>query len=452
MHFFILTLLFLLGGCTAHQSAPLQSSVKVPAKLSQPQLHVKNNWFEELNDNDLNVLIETALKHNRNLKVARENIKAASAILRQTRSSQALTLEGTAKISRTFQDASDDSNSFSATLSASYELDLWGRLDALENASVFDFNASEQEFHAAAISISAEVALAWYRLLEQHAQLKLLNKQTAINEQYLQLLVSRFNISNVHAADIIQQRQVLVALEGERELAASYLKQYQTLLALLLGTDLSNLHVNLEQPFNAPATPYVIDSANLLQRPDVQAAFFKVHAANERVSASISNSYPRVSITTTLSGSSEKIKNIFQDWIASLAANLSAPILDGGRRAAEVKQQEAYARSALYAYEQTLLQALKEVADAQSSLSHRHAYLQSIKKQLILAKASVKHIREQYVHGSGDFLRLLSAQLSHEKLERTYLQAHRELIEADITLHRCVAAKISPQSLSGELQ
>ncbi len=457
---FLLSLL-IFTGCSINQKEQLKSSIIIPKKYTQPQLYVNNKWWEQLNDAQLNALIETALQHNRDLKVAIENIKAASALLKQSSVAQTINVDVTASASHSLYNSVDDTDLFSLGLGASYELDVWGRLDSLENASRYDFNVSSQDLQSVAITVSAEVALAWYRLLEQQRQLQLLEKQIVINEQYLQLLISRFNISNIQASDIIQQRQSLVALSGEKELTLSQLKQYKSLLALLLGTDVTNLypkgtssfltaHKNLNQAFNEIPPLYTIGTVNLLERPDIQAAYFRVQANSERVAASISNSYPRISLSASAGTSSTTARDIFKDWFATLAANLTAPLFDGGRREAEVRHQEAKSRAALYTYEQTLLKALKEVEDTQNSLSHQHRYLNTLKEQLTLSLASMQRIRQQYIHANSDFLRLLSAQLNYEQLQRNYLKAERELIEKNIALHRAVASKIIPLPNSGE--
>ena len=440
MYIVLLSFLLLLTGCSISQKEPLKSTLTLPKTYTQPQnIHVNHKWWEEFNDLQLNNLIEIALTNNRNLKIALQNLKASAALVKVSASSQAVLLDGTASATRNLQNSSSHKNLFSLGLAASYEVDVWGRLEAQERASQFDYEASQEDLHVIAISISAEVAITYYQLLEQHQQLALLQKQLTINKKYLELLISKFNISHVKAADILQQRQALEALNGERERTLTLFSKYQTLLALLLGTDRSNIDLNLEKTFTTVLSAYSIKTTNLLERPDVKAAYLRVQASSERVSSAISNSYPRLSLGATLSTTSANAEDLFKNWFATLAANLTAPLVDGGRRKAEVEQQEAKSYAALYAYEHTLLKALKEVQDAQSSLWHQKRYLSSIKTQQKLSQESSLRIRQQYIYGNGDYLRLLTAQLNHEKLQRSYLTAHRELIEKNIALHRAVA-------------
>ncbi|MEA2111808.1 MAG: TolC family protein [Campylobacterota bacterium] len=458
MHALFLPFLLLFLGCTVPQEVPLTSTIAIPKQYVEEQnTHasvllesIDYRWWETFNDNELNSLVSTALKNNRELKVAMENVNAASAVLKQSNSLQSIQADSTTSATRNIQSSSNDYNNLTLGLSASYELDIWGRLDALEQASEYDLNATQQELNSVAITLSSEVALAWYRLLEQHQQLQLLDRQIAINENYLQLLTAQFNISNVRAADIIQQRQSLAALHGEKEPTQALFKRYKTQLALLLGMDTSDAYlqallsdVNLEKEYTTHFTSYRIDSTNLQERPDVKAAYFRLRANSNRLSASISNSYPRFSLGGTLYTSSEAIDELFKNWFATLAASLSAPLLDGGRRKAEVEQHRALERAALFSYEQTLLSALKEVQDAQSALVHQGRYVKSIEQQALLSLTSMRQIRQQYIYAKGDFLRLLTAQLNYENLQRTNLSAKRELIEKNIALHRAVASKIT---------
>ena len=141
MYIFFLSSLLLFTGCTITQETPLKSSITLAKEYTQTQnLQGNNPWWKELNDPQLNTLIETALRNNRELKVAIENVNAAFALVQQSASLKEIQADTTASISRSFQSNADHTNLFSFGVGASYELDIWGRLDALENASQFDYN------------------------------------------------------------------------------------------------------------------------------------------------------------------------------------------------------------------------------------------------------------------------------------------------------------------------
>ncbi len=105
--------------------------------------------------------------------------------------------------------------------------------------------------------------------------------------------------------------------------------------------------------------------ASLLERrPDVRTAWLQIQAADQRVAAAVADRFPRLSLTGRATTANEQIEDLFDNWLASLAANLLAPLVDGGQRRAEVDRTRAVAAEALHDYGQTILEALAEVEDA----------------------------------------------------------------------------------------
>jgi outer membrane protein TolC len=203
-----------------------------------------------------------------------------------------------------------------------------------------------------------------------------------------------------------------------------------------------------------PATG--LQSSLLEIRPDVRSAWLRLLAADQRVAAAAADRLPRLSLTGRASTTAEQIEQLFDDWLASLAANLLAPILDGGRRRAEVERSQAVAAEALHDYGQTVLTALTEVEDALTLEQHQQEYLASIDRQLVLATQATGRIRDRYLNGAEDYQRVLISLLSEQQLQRTQITAHRELFENRVNLCRALAGgwemtrKLNQSTLRGE--
>ena len=130
---------------------------------------------------------------------------------------------------------------------------------------------------------------------------------------------------------------------------------------------------------------------------------------------------------------------MFNNWIATLAGNLILPIVDGGRRVAEVERNRAVAAESLNDYASTIQQAIKEVEDALAQEYQQHELINSLNIQYSFSQKANTQIRLRYMYGAIDFLRVLTTQINQQTLERSRISAQRQLIEYRIHLYRSLA-------------
>ena len=175
----------------------------------------------------------------------------------------------------------------------------------------------------------------------------------------------------------------------------------------------------------------------------MRGALQRVQASDQRVAVAIADRFPQISLSADLSTAGSRSSDLFDRWLSNLAANLVAPLVDGGFRRAEVDRTRAAAGEAFQNYRQVVLAALKEVEDALVEELRQTEYLESLQEQLKLADQVVVRVRDYYVKGIGDYLRVLTAQLSQQQLQRTYLTARLNLYEARIALCKALAGGLS---------
>jgi outer membrane protein TolC len=193
-----------------------------------------------------------------------------------------------------------------------------------------------------------------------------------------------------------------------------------------------------------PPLPVTGIPAELLnRRPDVQRDFLAVLAADRDLASAISDQYPRISLTGSVTTAAEKPENLFREWIASIAGQIVAPLFDGGQRRAEVDRTSAVAQQRIADYERTVLIAYREVEDALARERYLHERIASLNIQLELARQSSIQLREQYVFfGETDYLDVLSAITEEQRLQRAALSARLELVLARIALYVALAGDI----------
>jgi NodT family efflux transporter outer membrane factor (OMF) lipoprotein len=436
--------ILLLIGCSTQTFRPTAPIYTEGAFSLTGQTQLPDQWWLTFEDASLNNLMNQALSENLTLKIAWDRFDRARAVARKAGADLVPQVDGAAGFNTErsrFNSRTDSSNSYSLGLIASYEVDLWGRIDSNQAAAELDAQASAEDLQAAALTLSAEVATTWFQLVEQRGQIEILKKQIQTNKQTLELISLQFRTGQVGIADLLQQRQVVETQRGELTLATGRERVLQNRLAVLLGASPTQFSLkatgNLETLPPLPATG--LQSHLVEHRPDVRSAWLTLQATDHRVAAAVADRFPRLSLSGRASTTSEEFEDLFDDWLASLAANLLLPIIDGGRRRAEVERTESIASEALHQYGQTVLDALNEVESTLTQEEKLRDYLISIDRQLMLAKQATLRIRDRYLNGAEDYQRVLSSLISEQRLQRTRLTAKRELFENRINLCRALA-------------
>ena len=174
------------------------------------------------------------------------------------------------------------------------------------------------------------------------------------------------------------------------------------------------------------------------RRPDIRRAYYRILAADRRVAAAVADRFPRLSLSAQVTTSGERTRDLFDNWVSSLAANLLGPIIDGGTLAAEVDRTRAVASEKLHDYGQAVVEALGEVEDSLVREKRQLTYMDSLDVQLKLSGRAMERVRERYTKGAEDYLRVLDALLTHQKLQRTRLTASRDLVQYRIDLCRAL--------------
>ncbi|MCG8509810.1 MAG: efflux transporter outer membrane subunit, partial [Rhodospirillales bacterium] len=421
--------------------------VKIPEEFSADgEAALPDKWWLSLSDPVLDELMERALAGNLSIRSAWDRLNQAEAEVRKARSGLFPTLDGDAGISGTRKTVSSSTASsgrdssttsdISLGLSSSYEVDLWGRVRSGRDAEEFDLRSSEEDLKTAAITLSAEVAGTWYQLVEKYGQIDLLNEQADTNERVLEVITLRFRRGQADAANVIQQRQLIESNRGDRVLAESQAKVLEHKLSLLMGLPPRELEVpRINALVMLPTLPDTGVPADLVRRrPDIRKAYFNVLAADQRTAVAVADRFPKLTLTADVGTSGEYVRDLFSNWIGTLAAGLVAPLFDAGEREAEVERTRAVTSEALHDYGQVVLDSLQEVEDALAQEAKHRIYIASLEQQIDLSEQALERIRDNYVSGTGDYLSVLDALLTDQNLERTLLQAQRELIEFRVDL------------------
>lgn len=430
-----------LAACTL----PLQENkapIKLPKQFSTSGYKpLPEKWWLAFGDETLDKLIDQAMVGNLNLQSAWDRLNQAEAVARRAGADLVPFLSAEVGTSRTRireNGHTSDLHGYALGLVAGYEVDLWGRIRSSRDAAVLDARASAEDLRAAALTLTAQVASTWYQLVEQYGQLKLLDSQISTNEKVLELVTLQFRTGQVGIADVLQQRQLLESNHGEKTQVDALTKVLEHQLAILLGfppdQKVAPQTSELRELPPLPATGLPVEL--IQRRPDLRSAYYSVLSADRNVAAAIADRLPRLSLTAQVDSSGGHTRDLFDNWLASLMANLTGPLFDGGLRKAEVDRTRAAATEALHIYGQAALEAFSEVEDALVLEQRQREFIASLNKQLELAVTVIERLRDRYTKGTVDYQRVLDALLSYQQLQRSLLTAQRELIQDRIALCR----------------
>ncbi len=441
--------LVLLWGCNPFQPQPRSPATdQVPQAYSlyTGQAEAPQKWWEEFADQELAQLIQTALSDNFTLQVAWSRLEQARALAVQAGAERYpdLTASGDARVgrlqSRNGASTRSDIETLGIGLYSSYELDLWGRVRAQNETALLQTDATREDINTAATTLAAEVANRWILIIAQRMQKDLLEEQLRINETLLELVELRFRNAMVSALDVYQQKQVVENVQADLPLVEETEQLLLNELAVLLGkpprTSLAITRSQLPEPMPLPPTGIPADL--LAMRPDIRAAGFRLQAADWQIAAARANRLPSLSLTAQARYGESELDVLFDNWLLSLAANLTAPLIDGGFRAAEVDRTRAVAEENLATYRNTVLTAVKEVEDALVSETKQRERIVALRRVYATARQALEEAGVRYRNGLNDYLPVLTQLLAAQGLERDLIRAQADLLTTRVQLHRAM--------------
>ena len=436
-----------------------QQKVQSPPELRMPDSfsgagseELPDEWWTAFGDERLSTLVDRALQKNFDLETAWQRLRQARAAAERESAPLFPDLTANAEGEIVRSDTAGDSETLRLGFTSSYEVDLWGRISSRAEAERYRARADLADYRAAAVSLSAEVARAWYQLAEVRSRMELLERQIGTNKKALNALRSRFRNGRTRRVDVLRQQRLLESTREQKLAAQSRARVLAHQLAVLTGRPpqegVRHFPEGLPDPPPLPETGLPADLVR--RRPDVKRAHFRIRAADRELAAAVSRQYPRLTLTASLTTDNRGVNTLFQDWARSFAADLAAPLIDAGERSAEADRYRALRKQRLYEYGQAVLTAFQEVEDALVREKKQLQRIRSLKKQVRSMERAVERLRLEYASGSGDFLDFLDARTQKQQLRRELLQARLQRVEYRIALYRALAGGFETARESGD--
>lgn len=419
-------------------------------------------WQEFFVNPQLQQLIGLALANNRDLRVAALNIEKSRAQFRIQRSDLFPKVDAgtSANYQRLAEDFSGtglpmDLHQYTVGLGvSSYELDLFGRVQNLNDQALQQFFATGEARRSVQISLVAEVAANYLRLAADREQLKLAKNTLASQQTSYQLIRRRHELGMSSALDLHQAQITVDSARVDIARFTTFVAQDENGLNLVVGSQVPNdfLPDELSDTLTAvkdlqPGLP----SDVLLGRPDILQAEALLKGANANIGAVRAAFFPRITLVSSVGFGSDDLSGLFKDGssVWKFAPQISLPIFNAGSNQANLEAAEVDRDIAVAQYEKAIQTAFREVADA---LAQRGTINDQVAAQQSLTDATGESYRlsqARYEKGSDSYLNVLDSQRSLYGSQQNLISVRLARLTNLVTLYKVLGGG-SEQNNPGE--
>ena len=465
----------MLPGCAMgpdyrRSSAPVPAHYKELAgwKPAAPQpIDTSKPWWQLYQDPLLDQLQRKAVVDNQTLRSWEAAWRQSDALLREARAGLWPTLSASGAVRRSgtmghgnrFELPSGLSNqlgqsldtgqfdtrrtrtTYSTSLDALWDVDLWGRIRRTVESQAANAQASAADLAAAQLSIQGQLATAYFQLRAQDARIDLLGQAAAAYERSLAIARNKYAAGIVTSADVALAQTQLESTRAQAVNARIGRAQLEHAIAVLTGQPPGDFALTKTAlPQAIPVVPPGLPSALLERRPDIAAAERRMAAANAQIGIAQAAFFPDLTLSGSFGYSSSAADRLFKAasnaW--AFGPQLAETLFDAGARSARLAQAWAFHEQTIADYRSTVLMAFQQVEDQLASLRHleEQAIIQA--RALAAAREAERLETNQYRAGTVDYSTVVTAQQNALDNEQAMLTIQEARLVASVALVQAV--------------
>lgn len=424
--------------------------LEVPQEYVEPRPSGESianlEWWDLFHDEQLQLLIRTALEENKDLAVALSRIEESRLTVTSVRANQFPFLNlggffGREKQSRELFPTADANDRFLVGGDLTYQVDLWGQYSRATESARADLLATESAYRTVTISLVAEVANTYLLLRDLDQRLEIAESTLKTRRDSLGIIQARFDKGTVPELDVYQAEVEVAVAETAIASFQRQIVQTQNALRILLGRNpgpVTRGDALAGQVF-PPTVPAGLPSELLQRRPDVLQAEANLMSATAIVGVAEALRYPSISLTGNFGVESTDLSDLnsgdAETW--GFGANIFAPIFNSGQLKAQAEAARERARQSQLVYEATLQQSFREVEDALVAVRTYNLENLAQSRRAVAARGAARLSRARYDGGVVDYLEVLdtertlfSAELAQSETLQLYFTAIVRLYSA----------------------
>lgn len=404
-------------------------------KVARPANGIdRGAWWRIYRDPLLDRLVSQVAINNQNLKAYEAAYRQAQAVVRQARASLFPTVTADPSITRT-RSANVITTTQTAQITASWDIDLWGKVRRQIESDAASAQASAAELADLTLSSQTELVTYYFELRCQDALARLLDDTAAAYERSLKITENQHAAGTAARSDVITAQTQLASTRASAIAAGQLRAQYEHAIALLIGRSPAELTIprgGLAR--TVPTIPLMMPSALLERRPDIAEAERKMQQQNALIGVAVAAFYPSVNLSAIAGYSGAPPLVSATNLIWSLAANGSQTLFDGGARSAAVDAAGAAYDQSVANYRHTVLTAFKDVEDQLSNLRILGRQGAAQAEAVRLARQAVTIALNEYQAGTAVYTTVVTAQATALTNEQTGLQIQQNRLIASVNL------------------
>ncbi|MDG3442974.1 efflux transporter outer membrane subunit [Nitrospirillum amazonense] len=423
------------------------------AKDATLRTEIAADWWRQFKSPELDSLIARVASNNFDVRAAVARIRQAEGTVDEQRSTLFPTVTASAGRTRSqtgggtttvsngnFITRNNISSNYSAKLSASYELDFWGKNRSAFESAKASLNYSRYDKQTVLMTAIATVATDYFQALAYKDRLALARQSLRDAEDVLRGIQARARAGTATDVDVANQVNVV---EGERAAIPQYeqsLAQQIDALAVLVGVLPEQLKIEgttlsgLAEPEVAPNLP----STLLTRRPDVASAEAQLIAANATLRSVIAQQYPSLSLTGSYGYQNESLGDLFNpaSKLWSLGTSLSQTVFDAGNLQAQSDVQRARVEELAADYQKAVVTAFSDVEDALAGVRYTRDIRGAQEKATASADVALRGTTGQFQRGTADMVSVLTAQRTLFSAQDSLVQSRLNYLTSIVTLYR----------------
>ena len=448
----------LLSGCTVGPDYA-RPDVDAPEKYRFAVVEANDlantQWWKQFNDPKLDELIQIALSDNFDVRIAAARVEEFYGIYGVTRSGKFPQVGAEAAVGSGRTPPTDATDTYRVDAFASWEIDLFGRLRRLTEASRADLLASEEGRRFAVLTLVSTVASTYITLLGIDEQLDIARRTLASREEALRIFEARNRRGATSDFELSQSRSEYFVTKATIPPLEQAQVQIENALAVLLGRNPGPVARGDDiKVLGLPSVPAGLPSEILEQRPDIKQAELNLVAANARIGAAKALYYPSISLTGLYGSLSTSLDGLFKKpaELYSYGASAAAPIFTGGGISGHVRAAEARQQQTLFNYQRAIRAAFSDVENALVASQKTRETLAAQEERVAAMREYARLANLRYDNGYSGYIEVLDAERGLFAAELDYTAAKGDTYFAMVDLYKSMgggwvvdAAAAAPQ-------
>ncbi|GAB6846551.1 MULTISPECIES: efflux transporter outer membrane subunit [Paraburkholderia] len=417
-----------------YETQPGMSGTSTNGRSASGATATDIGWRDFFVDPRLQRLVEIALKNNRDLRVSVLNIDAARAQYQITRADLFPAINGVATDSRTRVPSalqtgpSNPYSVYNVGLSASWEIDFWGRIRSLKDQALAQYLSTAQARKAAEISLVSQVADQYLTMLADDDLLQVTQSTLKTAQDSYNLTKVQFENGTGTELDLRQAESVLETAKANLQAQERARAQAENALVLLIGEPLPG---DLPQGLPLGAQNLLTDipaglpSDLLTRRPDIMEAEETLLAANANIGAARAAFFPKISLTSTFGTESLTLGGLFKAGTAAwtFVPQVTLPIFQGGANVANLNLANVQKRIEIANYEKAIQSAFREVADGLAARGTYDQQIAALERNTFANQRRLDLSDLRYRNGVDSYLTVLTAQTDLYSSQQSLISA-----------------------------